>query len=181
MNIYTILQDSMNVNEYGAISLGQLIDTLERAPQDRIAVDGFGKPGSWRGVYAFLRFDPKRNATAAEMLRYAREAVGATFEGYKGGEYTMTRDTPCFIDGYGDCDSDGAAITPGRLAQMLGVAVADAKASELPKRPGILEAYSSHDGVWGVFIPEDRWEEFKKYVCELESIAARSLEVARNG
>ena len=171
--LYSLLLGSMNVNEYGAISLGQLIDTLEQVPYDLVVEDGFGEPDSWRGVYAFLRFQPQRNAIAGEMLQHARSAVGSTYEGYKGGEFTMTRDTPCFIDGYGAC-SDNAAITPERLKRMVSVTVAEPQASGLPTRPKIIEMHIYFEGDWGVFIPSERWEEFQSYVCKLEAIAARS-------
>jgi hypothetical protein len=62
----------MNKNDYSAITLGQLIDTLAAADQTLIVPNGFGEPDSWRGIYAFLRFDPKFDVSVGSMLEYAR-------------------------------------------------------------------------------------------------------------
>jgi hypothetical protein len=180
MNIYDALSAAMNANEYGAVTLGQLIDTLAAADQAHVVEDGFGEPMSWRGVYAFVGFSPVRNAVVADMLNWARSAVGATFEGYKGGDFTMTRDTPCFISSYGETGGDDAAITQERLATMVGAPVAAAKHSSLPKRPYILEAHEQATTLngreWCVIIPDPQWDAFKAYVCELEGIVARAQE-----
>lgn len=176
-SIHDLLKAALSSNEYGAITLGQLIDTLAAADQSAVVFDGFAEPDSWRGVYAFLAFAPKTNALVSDMLRHARSAVGATFTGYKGGEYTMTRETPCFIANYGDCGDDDA-ITPERLEKMLGVSVAGKAPSSMPTRPFVLERHQCVDGEWCVVIPDDAWSEFKAYVCALESIAAKSQEPA---
>jgi hypothetical protein len=178
MNISRLLAETMNDNDYGAITLGQLIETLESADQTLVVADGFTKPDSWRGVYAFLRFGPARNTVVSDMLAHARSAVGATFEGYKGGNYTMNRETPVFIDGYGESNSDTAAITKERLERMLAVTIAETKPPTLPKRPPIVEVHSAAglNGEWCVVIPDDMWDAFKGYVCKLEAIAAQKDE-----
>lgn len=176
-SIHDLLKDALRPNEYGAVTLGQLIDTLAAADQGAVVWDGFGLPGSWRGVYEFLAFRPKADAVVADMLRHARSAVGATFQGYKGGDFTMTRETPCFIAEYG-CSGDDDAITPERLEDMLGVPVAGKAPSHMPTRPFILERHTSVGGEWCIVIPDDAWSEFKAYVCALESIAAKAGEGA---
>lgn len=40
------------------------------------------------------------------MLEHAKSALGATFTGYKGGEYTMNEYTDCWIAEYGEGDGD---------------------------------------------------------------------------
>jgi hypothetical protein len=175
MNISRFLAGAMNDNDYGAITLGQLIDTLKSADQSLLVADGFTEPDSWRGVYAFLRFSPARNTFVKDMLFYAHGAIGATFEGYKGGNYTMNRETPVFIDGYGESNPETAAITEERLERMLMVTVAAPKPSTLPNRPPIVEVHRAvgDEGEWCVVIPDDMWDAFKEYVCKLESIAAQ--------
>ncbi len=90
-------------------TLGILINWLEKQDQDLIVDDGFGDPHSDRGDYSELAFDPLSKAKISKMLAHARSAVGTTFTGWKGGEYTMDENTPVYIGEYGDC---GDAIIP---------------------------------------------------------------------
>ena len=83
-------------------TLKELIDWLESKPADAVVPHGFGYPMSFRGSYYELAFDPADNAKISDMLYYAKSAMGNTFEGYKGGEYTMGEDTPCWISPYGE-------------------------------------------------------------------------------
>lgn len=91
------------------MNLGALIDTLAALPGDaRIRLDNgeVGELMSWRGVYAELTLTPGRAdkpKTVAEVLSDAVAADGGTFEGYKGGDFTMDRSTPVWADDYGDC------------------------------------------------------------------------------
>ena len=105
------------------MKLGELIDTLERMPSDAPVLMSNGRMphhfDSWRGSYdeltlveAYNRGDARR--TVAEILQEAREADGGTFEGYKGGQYVMDRETPVWADPYGDCFCD--AITGAVLS-----------------------------------------------------------------
>lgn len=66
--------------------------------------------GSWRGRYNELTIYPKWIAkeehpdqTVGDLLAEARAADGATFMGYKGGDYVMNLDTPVWADDYGIC------------------------------------------------------------------------------
>lgn len=86
--------------------LRQLIDALRNADPDYVAPFGFAEPGSYRGYYNDLAFKPTRNVTVASMLAHAESALGATFEGYKGGEYTMDEWTTCWIAEYGCAGGD---------------------------------------------------------------------------
>lgn len=81
--------------------LSELIEFLEAMPADAVASPAFGKPFSYRGYYTDVAFDHHEKATAAEMLAHARSALGATFEGYKGGEYPMNGYTECWIASWG--------------------------------------------------------------------------------
>lgn len=90
--------------------LGELIATLERMPQSaRIRFDSGYVPGklcSWRGSYDELTLPSGGAAekTVADVLRDARAADGGTFEGYKGGDFTMNWHTPVWADAWGECD-----------------------------------------------------------------------------
>lgn len=78
-------------------TLGEVIDRLLQLDRGMVIEDGFGDPHSWRGDYAQLAFRPKKGATVAEMLAAAKSAIGETYEGWKGGEYTMGLETPCHL------------------------------------------------------------------------------------
>ena len=90
-------------------TLGDLINWLGQQDPNLIVLDGFGSPHSDRGSYDELAFTPLPSARIGDMLKYAESAVGDTFTGWKGGEYTMDLGTPVYLGEYGDC---GEAITP---------------------------------------------------------------------
>lgn len=94
---------------YGNMTLGDLIDWLEKQDQNMIVKDGFGSPHSDRGSYEELAFTPRPEAKISDMLASAKSAVGGTFTGYKGGDFKMGRHTPVYIGEWGDC---GDEITP---------------------------------------------------------------------
>lgn len=71
------------------MTLIELIDALKTLPQDKIVRWGFDNPHSWRGIYAELAFEPAENVTIGSMLACAKEALGKTYQGYKGGDFTM--------------------------------------------------------------------------------------------
>lgn len=83
------------------LGLGALIARLEREDQARILPIGFADPHSYRGFYMDVAFEPRRNIAIGEMLAAARSALDATFEGYKGGDFTMSEHTDCWIASYG--------------------------------------------------------------------------------
>ena len=99
------------------IELGGIIDRLEREDPARILPLGFANPHSYRGDYADLAFEPIADISIGDMLDAARSALGATFEGYKGGEYQMRTHTDCWISRYGE-DSDNK-IGPLLLELLL--------------------------------------------------------------
>jgi hypothetical protein len=95
------------------ITLGELIDALAKYPADcQIGFDFCGTVPttfeSFRGYYdqLALGWSDRRgvaHVTCGELLALAKEAEGATFTGWKGGRYTMSRDTPVWIDNRGEC------------------------------------------------------------------------------
>lgn len=101
------------------MTLGQLIDELKKLPGDMVFADGFGGPDSWRGVYSEIAFEPAKNVTVASMLEHAMSAVGATYQGYKGGLYTMSLGTDCHIADYGEYGGEEDNLSIWRWRLML--------------------------------------------------------------
>ena len=102
------------------MGLQKLIDALAAADQTYVAPLGFGPPDSYRGNYICVAFEPAENVTVASMLAHAKSALGATFTGYKGGEFTMHEYTDCYIANYGT--SGGDQIGPVLIAYLTGKA-----------------------------------------------------------
>ena len=69
--------------------LDELISRLERENPSLVLQPGWQNPHSWRGSYMELAFEPTESATVADCLSAAREALGSTYQGWKGGDYTM--------------------------------------------------------------------------------------------
>lgn len=119
------------------ITLGEMIRRLEAIPPTyesggaqhpkRVWFD-FGRTypvelQSWRGSYAelALTFDydgrisrrysepwaSPEYPTAEQVLAMLRNAVGNTFTGYKGGDFTMDESTPIWVANYGDSGNTG--------------------------------------------------------------------------
>lgn len=96
-------------------TLRRLINALSSIPLTYEAYDGTVKPksiffdfgdmtpgklASWRGSYDELAISFKSTGnefTAQEFLAELQAAVGATFEGWKGGEYKMGYETPLWV------------------------------------------------------------------------------------
>jgi len=99
------------------MTLGEIIEFLEQQPPEKVVPVGFCNPHSYRGVYEYLAFEPTCGTTVGEMLDEARSALGKTYSGYKGGEYTMDGYTDCWLAEYGCC---GETIGPLLLGYMCG-------------------------------------------------------------
>src|SRR5690606_4249490 len=85
---------------------------------------------SYRGYYEELAFEPAQDMTVAQMLAAARRALGNTYEGYKGGHFTMGAGTPCWLATWGAC---GEELTRERLRDMLTAGqTATAPANSIP-------------------------------------------------
>ena len=101
------------MNEHGRttragyhLTLGQAIDKLKAANAESVVLFDFGgspnEAMSYRGYYSDLAFDKKADPiTVVEFLEMCREALGKTFTGYKGGDFTMSEDTPLWASEYG--------------------------------------------------------------------------------
>ena len=90
------------------MTLGEVIEKLSALPSTLVMRPGFGRPMSYRGVYAEVAFEPAGSSTVGEMLAHAKSAIGPVFEGYKGGDNTYDADTPAHVAEYGRCTEDGS-------------------------------------------------------------------------
>lgn len=102
------------------MTLANLIAFLEKADSDLKVLHGFSSPHSYRGYYERLAFEPAADVTVKSMLDCAKSALGSTYEGYKGGEYTMGEYTECYLAEYGSC---GDEIGESLLTLMLNEAL----------------------------------------------------------
>jgi hypothetical protein len=84
------------------MTLGGLIGRLEELSDTE--VDAFSGPQSYRGYYCDLAFEKvEGKISAADLLTMCKGAMGEVYQGYKGGEYQMGRNTPVWIASYGCC------------------------------------------------------------------------------
>lgn len=87
-----------------SISLGSLINMLEKAEQDKFVSFSLEKLHSFRGEPEELAIELGNGCKVSEMLDELTLAVGKSFEGYKGGDYRMSRKTPVHFAYHGDCE-----------------------------------------------------------------------------
>ncbi len=104
------------MNENQPITLGELIDVLSQAGANNTVQFDFsckapGPVASYRGYYDHLALDPDGPSPVRveTMLQNLNDAVGSVFEGYKGGDFRMSRDTPIWVAAYGE--SGGTCVT----------------------------------------------------------------------
>lgn len=117
------------------LTLGELILKLEPLKQTWTSYDGketndktvrfdFASCfptclSSWRGSYSELAlewdgsgYDPKANKDSSPMglkdfLQMLKDAIGKEYTGWKGGEYTMGKNTPLWVSNAGNSDHTG--------------------------------------------------------------------------
>lgn len=110
------------------LTLGQLIKELEEAGikndkgEDKNVDFDFGSAiptvlTSWRGSYAELALGYRLSGydvpnekhfgdcIAAKLLEELKSGVGATYEGWKGGDFKMDMDTPVWVANPGNADN----------------------------------------------------------------------------
>lgn len=107
------------------IHLGDLIEKLRAEGEDAFVAPALGSPHSYRGYYEQLCLEivgPSMSAAQlAEMLE--EHCLGVTFEGYKGGDFTMGQWTEVWVGQYGT--SYGDLIGPTLYEFLLGRNPAD--------------------------------------------------------
>jgi|SRR3984957_9010364 len=107
------------------MNLGELIDALDGcgAQWVQLAIPTPSYPArvsSYRGYYEDLAIEydedsDHRKMSVGEFLRMLRAAIGYTFAGYKGGNYTMSRESNVWVANWGNA--------PG--TRVVGVVVDD--------------------------------------------------------
>lgn len=106
-------QRARRFSKSNQLSLGEIISKVEdllKLKDEKINVVydfGYLAPkeiDSWRGSYDELALDYSNHGglTLKDFHELLLKAVDNTFEGYKGGEYTMSKDTPVWVANYGD-------------------------------------------------------------------------------
>ena len=123
------------------MQLSKLITWLKSKPVNLVIPRGlgFGEPMSYRGYYDQVAFAPiGTETTIGAMLEHAKSAMGATFTGYKGGEFTMTGSTECWIADYGETVE--YPITEADLIRMVGGDSADHLHEEIARLRDALNA-----------------------------------------
>ncbi len=85
------------------MTLGKLIEYLENSDKNFVVKRGFGNPHSYRGMYSELAFAPIENITVGRILEFAKAALGKTYTGWGGGDFTMQEYTDCYLANYGEC------------------------------------------------------------------------------
>ncbi|KKN30668.1 hypothetical protein LCGC14_0831770 [marine sediment metagenome] len=130
MDLQTYLDNAVKVSRQQTLAksdqltLGELILRLEPLLQDekadnpRKVVYDFGqlyptRIDSWRGIYAELALDFENRDSGQShgpmfMIDFHKmliDTVGKTFEGYKGGGFVMSRQTPIWVANHGDSDN----------------------------------------------------------------------------
>ena len=92
------------------MTLGELIERLKESPRQNklhLSLPGFPvwgvrEPCSYRGYYDQLALQPHHTpASVAEVIAMLEDALGKSFEGYKGGEFIMGHSTRVWIAEYG--------------------------------------------------------------------------------
>jgi hypothetical protein len=84
------------------VILKELIERLEKEDPDLVLPIGWHDAHSYRGDYSQLGLEPRENVAVADCLSIVRQALGWTYGGYKGGDYTMHEYTDCYLAEWGD-------------------------------------------------------------------------------
>lgn len=97
------------------LNIGDLMDACAANSSGKVIVDdklGIGCENSYRGYYAELAFEPSDDPTrAVDVHAMCNRALTEAYEGYKGGTYRYSRDTPIWFAHYGCCGPAFIAIT----------------------------------------------------------------------
>lgn len=98
------------------MTLEELIAELKLHHPARVVKDGFSRPHSYRGDYSQLAFVPAEDVSIGQMLQAAESSLGQSFQGYKGGHYTMGGHVECYLAEVGE---SGEELGRRLLSYML--------------------------------------------------------------
>ena len=86
------------------MQLIELIDTLKLLPSDLNMKRPYGSPHSYRGYYQELALEPSEGCqTVGDLIDLLIGCLGKTYEGYKGGDFSMNDYSDVYIAYYGSC------------------------------------------------------------------------------
>lgn len=130
MDLQTMLDNALTARRYEEmksslqLTLGEIILKLENMPPDapvRFDFDSnVGGLDSWRGSYSELAlgYQDDEPITVNDLLNDCRFSVGKTYEGYKGGEFKMGRQTPVWVANWGE---SGASVKDKYDYETVGI------------------------------------------------------------
>jgi len=127
---YVKMQRNMSFTNSAQLTLGEIIDKLEKCglkhgdeDEHKEVVFDFASAiptnlDSWRGSYSELALgfklsgydnedDHFAETTAETLLSELKGAIGKEYTGWKGGEFTMNRDTPVWVSNQGNSGGTG--------------------------------------------------------------------------
>jgi len=84
------------------LSVQEVLEELKQKDPSLQLKIGLGNPMSYRGYYECLAFGPHENVTVQTMMEIITKCIGDTFQGYKGGDYTMDTDTETYFVASGE-------------------------------------------------------------------------------
>lgn len=93
------------------LTIGNMIDELEKCNSQATVKGVIPDGGSYRGFYDQFYIERGDGVGVAELVRFLNGIVGQVFEGYKGGSYTMDRDSICFVATYGSTGLSIGGVT----------------------------------------------------------------------
>jgi hypothetical protein len=98
------------------LTLGEIIVLLKNL-EPKTVITGLGDLHSYRGYYVDLAFDTNTSydKSAEQLLKECKAAVGATYTGWKGGEFTMSKITPLFVASEGNTGLRLMDIVNGKI------------------------------------------------------------------
>lgn len=118
MDLQTILQNAVaakraeEMKTSAQLTLGELILKMEgKSPEKPVVFDdGEHFPtslSSWRGSYCELaieynEYDTEKPMNAGDFAEKLKGALGKTYTGYKGGDFTMGKTTPVWVANHGN-------------------------------------------------------------------------------
>ncbi len=99
------------------LTLGELLILLNNIPDKskEVRLDSGDYPVkyiSWRGDYAEIALTYQEHPTGytvEDWIKFTKEAIGQTFEGYKGGDFTMGKTTPVWVSNWSEPNTDGVS------------------------------------------------------------------------
>ncbi len=135
MNIQSILDNASSamraktLENSPQLTLGELLTKLESIPQSskkddydeekfynrrvEFEFEGIYPTGynSWRGAYKEIALgfstEYRDGLFLDKFIEETKGAIGKTYGGYKGGDFTMNRHTPVWVANYGNGDHNG--------------------------------------------------------------------------